>query len=579
MSNYKMFDGTNWLDPCLCNISIRGAGNNFQLLNPNNCVLKYFDGINWCDISCPCDCPPGYTFNPGTVSCESITVIPATPTSGITYGIVAGDQNVSYNFYGSRLYQDITGLTYPLNGYQSVGTSPSNYVVKDNNGIGSILSIQQLSTNPIWKTNAFGTTGRLNIAGIWANNPAPFPDNEWLTVRFCITISKDKQYIFALAGDDQIKASIDSTTFNGGGVTNLVNLYTSYSYTGIPTDGAATNTFKIWHMFPITLPMGTHTLELSGYNNVALTDAAFAAEIYDISDANMINDLMIPATLTPADLEPYIVFTTRDLVSVPPLLVPGPGETVTWACPDGTTLSDCFGVPSCIIIDSVPCSTTSPLKNTTEINVWIDNSSTMITTRQPIELMVSGLLRDCILPIYNNDADLYNERVKVLYMYDNVNGNWNYSERYVRCLAEERNFQRTIDTSVDQVLNLVFTDRSAEYGYGTTIPFNPGIRTAQYDLDITYLRNIMTTVSYDIKGTVFRVNTGQYPGQFPGFKGLVNATFVNNGIYTPPINVNDYYAINFNCNLETLEAGTCEYYRNQISAALQALGLAIPVCL
>lgn len=53
MSNFKIFDGTNWIDPCDCNISILNAtGSQFELINPGNCYVSYFDGTSWCPILC-----------------------------------------------------------------------------------------------------------------------------------------------------------------------------------------------------------------------------------------------------------------------------------------------------------------------------------------------------------------------------------------------------------------------------------------------------------------------------------------------------------------------------------------------
>lgn len=213
------------------------------------------------------------------------------------------------------------------------------------------------------------------------------------------------------------------------------------------------------------------------------------------------------------------------------------------------------------------------LTEKTEINIWFDNSGSMNTTLSPLQTMQSTLLQTCLLPIYNNDPILYNERVKVL---DMSGGSWNYNERFIRCLAEERNFQRTVDTSVDQVINLTFADESNLYGYGGGAPFNSTTRTAGYDTDIDYLRNVMSTVGYTIKGTAFRVNTG--PNTYPGFRDLTQATFINIGAYNVPNNVSDYYNVNFNCNLDTVAASTPTYYKNQIVASLATLGVILPPC-
>jgi len=570
MSNFKIFDGTNWLDPCNCNISILDLdGVTYRLLNPNNCIVSYFDGTNWCPITCPCECPAGYTFNPVTNACDSVEIIPAIASGGTTAAVVSGNQNVSYGEFGARLYQNITSLTYPLNGWQNTGicfTCSAGYQVFDNAGVGTQLNVQDVSVMDSDIFNSQGTTtlGRLNDVGLWAT---AFPNDEWLTVEFCINIVESKTYIFGLAGDNQVKVDITSTTFNGGGTFNLVNLWASDSPSGMPAS-ITTMPLKFWHMFPITLPAGSHTLKLSGYNFGA--DKAFGAEIYDISELDMIN-LMASSTATVADLEPHIIFSTENLITSPPLLVPMPGQTITWSCPSGYSYSLCYGAPSCIAIDSVPCGNQEPLSINSEVNIWFDNSGSMDTTRLLLELMRSEELKAALLPIYNYDETLYNERVKLF----DMNGSaWDYSQRFVKCLAEERNFQRTSDSDVIQVINLVFTDRSLIYGYGAGEQFDNSAREEQYDLDVDNLRNVMATCGYDIKGTVFRITDSLNSNT--GFRSLVQSTFVNNMAYTKPYNLNDFYALNFNCNLDTLPSEKPFYYKHQIAAALKALGIVIP---
>jgi hypothetical protein len=66
----------------------------------------------------------------------------------------------------------------------------------------------------------------------------------------------------------------------------------------------------------------------------------------------MASDIMTGA----ANIEDYLLFSTRQLVTVPPLIIAGPGQTITWTCPDGTTtFSDCYGAPSCIITETTDC--------------------------------------------------------------------------------------------------------------------------------------------------------------------------------------------------------------------------------
>ena len=354
MSNFKMFDGTNWIDICKCDVHIK-TNATWNLLDPWDCVTKYWDGSNWCEVIC-CVCPPGFILDPVTRECTMTEIIPATPSGGPTAPVVDGSNSSAYGVERSRLYEDISVKTFPLNGWQNTticATCTNGYQVFDNAGIGALTTISSTSVlfNTVFGNTALNfTDGRLNAIGIWATG---YPISQWLNVEFCITIDVTKTYIFAIAGDNQIKAGITSTTFNGG-VTNLnlVNLWGSASPTGSPTGAGYPNSFKIWHMFPITLPAGVHTLQLSGMDFG--TPAAFGAEIYDVSETIMMS-LMSNPLLTTADLQPYIIFSSSDLVTSPPLIVGSPSAPVTWTCPEGYELTGCFGVPSCVTEITTPC--------------------------------------------------------------------------------------------------------------------------------------------------------------------------------------------------------------------------------
>lgn len=352
MGKYKVFNGTDWVDICNCQVNIRNASNDWQLLDPKNCVTKYWTGTEWCEVTC-CTCPEGYTLSASGNICEKIERVPATANGGVFYPITPGNTNVLYGDSGAALYADISGATFPLNGFDF-----PNYVVKDNAGTGiTYPKVTSDPNNQIFNTQGTSTTkGRLNYSSIWGTG---YPDDTLFTVRFCVTITEAKTYIFALAGDNQVNASITSTTFQGG-VTdlNIINLWGSSSPTGSPEQASNTRPFNYWHMFPITLPVGTHTFKLSGYNFSG--DVAFGAEVYNISVANMLT-LIASTTATPADLEPYILFTTKDLIQSPPLLLPAPGQTgITYTCPSGYTFTDCYGVPQCTIDLSYPCGGTPP---------------------------------------------------------------------------------------------------------------------------------------------------------------------------------------------------------------------------
>jgi hypothetical protein len=238
-------------------------------------------------------------------------------------------------------------------------------------------------------------------------------------------------------------------------------------------------------------------------------------------------------------------------------------------------LADCNLEGYVQAITTTTTTTGAPVITTvTEINIWFDNSGSMNSTLTPLQTMQNTLLKDCIGPIYGYDPlvpgsdALYNERVKVLNM-GNV-PNWNYNERFVQCLATSKNFNRTTDATVNQVLNLTFADESDDYGYGGQETFNPNVIAAQYATDIATLRSNFATSPF-IKGIAFQVNTG--PGAYPGFRALTQATFVDTGSYTPNANISDLTP--FTYELDVVAGSTPEYYLTKVTSGLNTLGFTI----
>lgn len=212
----------------------------------------------------------------------------------------------------------------------------------------------------------------------------------------------------------------------------------------------------------------------------------------------------------------------------------------------------------------------------TEINIWFDSSGSMNSTLAPLVAMQNTLLKNRIGPIYGynpavpgSDA-LYNTRVKVIS---------SPNEQFISWLATQRNYNRTADTTVNQVLNLTFADESDVYG-ATSGTFNNMSRTSQYNIDIASLRVKLTATPY-IKGVAFRVNTG--PNIFPGFRGLTQATFVDSGVYVNPYNISDL-ATKFFYDLDVV-AGVpgivtpietqASYYLTKVVSGLNTLGFVV----
>jgi hypothetical protein len=53
VETYQIFDGTNWVNPCDCNVNIMDSTNTWQRVDPANCPTRYWDGTQWVLIECP----------------------------------------------------------------------------------------------------------------------------------------------------------------------------------------------------------------------------------------------------------------------------------------------------------------------------------------------------------------------------------------------------------------------------------------------------------------------------------------------------------------------------------------------
>ena len=247
-------------------------------------------------------------------------------------------------------------------------------------------------------------------------------------------------------------------------------------------------------------------------------------------------------------------------------------------CPDGSPVSYCNGAPSCIT--TVACNTVIEIDENTEINIWFDNSGSMDSTLAPLQEMQSTILKNCLLPIYNNDSALYDKKVRVLTMYDRNGRKWDFTERFIRCISTERNFQRDPDTKVKLVINLTFADESDDYGYGVANAFVSTTRAAVFDSDVVLAKTSLTnaaSANYIIKGYAFRVSTKS--NYYKGFRELTQATFKDIGVYAPPYNLSTESDNGlFKYSLDITPGTTAAYYKDRIVEGLQELGINVPAC-
>jgi hypothetical protein len=303
----------------------------------------------------PCgECPPGYTLVDGECTLTEFT--PAAYTGGLV-PVVQGSTSIDYTKFGLRLYPDISGLTLPLYGYGyasvpgCVITIP--YSVTTNNGAGVVVPPLLSSVkSKLWGCDnsiptcqtgtAIGNRGRLMETGIWSPG---YPDNVELFFEFCVNIDTTKQYLIGIAGDNKVKIYVD----------NILHVFLDVDGDNVICAQVVTTPFTSWHVFPITLNAGNHVIKLSGLNLGG--QASFGAEIYDIDLATFQSTLTNAASAAPncgnvpADIDPYVIFSTKDYIGQ---YIPDPNDPGVWECPDGYVLDECNGIPQCAQITTVP---------------------------------------------------------------------------------------------------------------------------------------------------------------------------------------------------------------------------------
>ncbi|MFC0773041.1 hypothetical protein [Terrimonas alba] len=269
-------------------------------------------------------CPQGYQLSADMLTCYKDTAcIPAT-----TYTVCAGDKNNAYSACGTYVYDcydnsdNFTRSRFaPANPFWIGDSVYCGLSIATSSGSCGQQTLQQMTSSktkntgrrvvnnrsnvvteisdsiPGKKKQANKSTGGefqalaveefkgpLNRAGIWACNPNR-PLNTWLGFSSTFYTSQAKTYYIGIGGDNHFRVKIDNNLFAQDTLTNLEN-------------------FRVWHLFPVYLDSGTHTIVMEGRDlGVA---AAFGAEIYD----NTLSQLDTASSYNSINL----IFSTKNMV-------------------------------------------------------------------------------------------------------------------------------------------------------------------------------------------------------------------------------------------------------------------------
>ena len=271
------------------------------------------------------------------------------------------------------------------------------------------------------------------------------------------------------------------------------------------------------------------------------------------------------------------------------------GVDLQLICPTPTPQPTLASTPNATPVPT-PTPTGEVIDDKTEINIFFDNSGSMGGTEAPLNTMASTILKNCLLPFYNNDSALYDSRVKVILF--NPPGPVTLNERGYACLATTGT-----TSSITKVINLAFQDESTSDPFEVYVPapstvLNPGgpvpigqtwninrTRTTTFNTDITTLRNnIDNNPPNYILGEYFQVATGT-AGQYLQFQQLLQAVELGQGQYTVPFGLSDKLEIHNTYNVVpgpqipvNTGPGSPQYYADLIITAINNLGYSVPPC-
>ena len=212
------------------------------------------------------------------------------------------------------------------------------------------------------------------------------------------------------------------------------------------------------------------------------------------------------------------------------------------------------------------CTDHLPADGALHIMMHVDGSGSILNTRKELEVMKSTLLKEALLPYYNNDESLYNKRVTI------VEGN---GERTLQ-------FFKTA-TKKDNVLALVFQDEAApDYHLPT---FNK-IPQDAYEEDLHQLKSGLNNHRGLYRGIMFQVDRGKTFAK--SFKEFVESSWNGTG-YLKKENLKKYHrdenlshiknkdGIVFSDEYHAQSEGNAEYYLDLIFKASKRVGLDLDI--
>jgi putative NIF3 family GTP cyclohydrolase 1 type 2 len=207
-----------------------------------------------------------------------------------------------------------------------------------------------------------------------------------------------------------------------------------------------------------------------------------------------------------------------------------------------------------------------PKDGALHIMMHVDGSGSILNTRKQLDIMKETILKDALLPYYNNDENLYNNRVTIVS---------SSGERTLKFFAEA--------AKKDNVLAIAFQDEAQPAYHLPNFNKKP---EDHYIDDIGKLKSSLNGYNGVYRGVMFQVDRGKTFAK--SFKEFVGNAFQGKG-YLESNNLKKYYRDNNNNHIKNKDgivfsdeyhakdSGDPKYYLDLIFEASRRIGLDLDI--